>query len=71
MNHISFLELYGDSCFKPELESILILLREDFDEDLVRAELRDIFEDLGRIDDLSNTQSDALKLPGLTEPTVR
>jgi hypothetical protein len=55
------LEMYGNKDLKGELEAILILLREYFDEDQARAELRDIFEDLGRIDDLRNAQVDALK----------
>ena len=55
------LEMYGNKDLKEELEAILILLREYFDEDQARAELRDIFEDLGRIDDLRNAQVDALK----------
>jgi len=58
---IILLELYGNSPFKREFESILPLLREYLDEDQAVAELRDTFEDLGRIDDLRNAQVDALK----------
>jgi len=58
---IILLELYGNSPFKREFESILPLLREYLDEDQAVAELRDTFEDLGRLDDLRNAQVDALK----------
>ena len=58
---IILLELYGNSPFKPELESILPLLREYLDEDQAVAELRDTFEDLGRIESLREYQSLALK----------
>ena len=55
------LEMYGNKDLKRELEAILVLFREYLDEDQARAELRDTFEDLGRIEDLRNVQDDALK----------
>jgi len=58
---IILLELYGNSPFKPEFESILPLLREYLDEDQAVAELRDTFEDLGRLESLREYQSLALK----------
>lgn len=58
---IILLELYGNSPFKRELESILPLLREYLDEDQAVAELRDTFEDLGRLESLREYQSLALK----------
>lgn len=58
---IILLELYGNSPFKPEFESILPLLREYLDENQAVAELRDTFEDLGRLESLREYQSLALK----------
>jgi len=58
---IILLELYENSPFKPEFESILPLLREYLDEDQAVAELRDTFEDLGRLESLREYQSLALK----------
>lgn len=55
------LEMYGKKDLKEELEAILMFLREYLDDDQARAEVRDVFEDLGRIEVLRNAQADALK----------
>jgi len=55
------LEMYGKQELRKELELILVLFREYLDEDQARGELRDTFEDLGRIEDLRKMQEDALK----------